>query len=110
MAPKKDQASSKKVIKKAKAGEGMDGGQLAKMLGLLKYQAQHGKVQVKKRKLLSFIYIPLRCTIYQLPTTTIELLSAFCSLPCLPSLNYYLLCTTIVHILCCSHLDLCCAR
>ena len=109
MPPKKDQASGKSG-KKAKAREGLDAGQLAKMLGLLKYQAQHGKVQVKKRKLPSFIYILLLCTIYQLPTTTIELLSAFCSLPCLPTLNYYLLCTTIVHILCCSHLDLCCAR
>ena len=71
MAPKKDQASGK-VGKKAKAGEGMDGGQLAKMLGLLKYQAQHGKVQVKKRKLLSSTYY-------------YYVLSTICPLPCLPT-------------------------
>ena len=33
---------------RAKKGEGMDGSSVSKMLGLLKYQAEHGKVQVTK--------------------------------------------------------------
>ena len=78
MAPKKDQASSKKVIKKAKAGEGMGGGQLAKMLGLLKYQAQHGKVQVKKKK--ASIFHLHTTTMYYLPAAYYHDRVAFCFL------------------------------
>ena len=76
MAPKKDQASSKKVVKKARAGEGMDGGQLAKMLGLLKYQAQHGKVQVKKKA----IFHLHTTTMYYLPAAYYHDRVAFCFL------------------------------
>ena len=91
MAPKKDQASSKKVIKKAKAGEGMDGGQLAKMLGLLKYQAQHGKVQVKKESfyLSSTYYYYVLSTVCLLPRSSCFLLSALFHVYLLLTIIYY---------------------
>ena len=98
MAPKKDQASGKSG-KKAKAGEGMDGGQHAKMLGLLKYQAQHGKVQVNKNSYLSSTYYYyVLSTICLLPRSSCFLLSLLFHVYLLLTMIYYArrLCTYYV--------------
>ena len=65
---------------RAKKGQGMGGASVSKMLGLLKYQAERGKVQVKTASYdlpsTHYYYYFVLSTIYTLPLSIYFLSSA----------------------------------